>query len=169
MNNDNFNIDMAAISENLNSNSILRLCKQNMMSEFMEKKSSEPKSTQKQFCSQLRVSGRTIERYRDDIKMDSPYSRKNYRKKNNKSNSTITQTQTHKTNENTRSSKKTKSNKKNVLKRGDPIDIHMSGKDLIEQAFSNSSVENNQDQNTKFITIYKRMVDNVEDSHSLNG
>ena len=169
MNNDNFNIDMAAISENLNSNSVLRLCKQNMMSEFMEIKSSEPKSTQKQFCSQLRVSDRTIERYRDDIKMDSPYSRKKYRKKNNKSNSTITQTQTHKTNENTKNSKNTKSNKKNYLKGGDPNDIHMRGKDLSGQVFSNSSAENNQNQSTKFITLYKRMVDNVEDSHSLNG
>ena len=45
----------------------------------------------------------------------------------------------------------------------------MTGKELIEQVFSNSSVENNQEDNTKFITIARRMVDNVYDSHSLNG
>ena len=37
----------------------------------------------------------------------------------------------------------------------------MNGKKLIEQAFSNSSVGNNQEDNTKFITLARRMVDNV--------
>ena len=90
--------------------------------------------------------------------MDSPYNGKNYRKKNNKPNTSITQTQNHTTNGIT---KNNKSNKKNVLKGGDPTNIHLTGKELIEQAFSNSSLENNQEDNTKLITIARRMVDNV--------
>jgi len=42
----NFTIDIAAKSEILNSNSILRLYKQNMMLKFMEIKSNEVKLTQ---------------------------------------------------------------------------------------------------------------------------
>ena len=48
----NFTIDMATKSENSNSNSILRLYKQNML-KFLEIKSNEPKLTQKQICNQL--------------------------------------------------------------------------------------------------------------------
>ena len=40
-------IDMAVKSENLNSDSILRLYKQNMMLRFMEIKSNEPRLTKK--------------------------------------------------------------------------------------------------------------------------
>ena len=71
---------MAVKSENLNSKSILRLYKQNMMLNLMELKSNEPKLTQKQICNQLGYSDSTIKRYRDDISMDSPYKRKKYKK-----------------------------------------------------------------------------------------
>ena len=37
----------------------------------------------------------------------------------------------------------------------------MTGMQLIEQVFSNSSVEKNQEENTKFITVASKMVDNV--------
>ena len=37
----------------------------------------------------------------------------------------------------------------------------MTGKELIERIFSNSSVGNNQEDNTKVITMARRMVDNV--------
>ena len=131
-----FTIDMAAKSENLNSNSILRLYKQNMLLKFMEIKSNEPKLTQKQICNQLVYSDCTIKQHRDDISMDSPYRGNKYIKKNNKSNSTVTQTQSHTTNDTPKNNKKTKSNKKNHLKGGAPND----------QAFSNDSREDN----TKF-------------------
>ena len=62
----NFTIDMAAKSETLNSNSIVRLNKQNMMLNFMEIKSNEPKLTHKQICNQLEFSKSTNKRYRDD-------------------------------------------------------------------------------------------------------
>ena len=69
---------MAAKSEKLNSNSMLRLYKQNML-KFTEIKSNEPKITQKEISKQLGFSDGTIKRYRDDINMDSPYNRKNTR------------------------------------------------------------------------------------------
>ena len=72
----NFNIDMAAESENLNSNSILRTYKENMMLKFTEKISNVRKITQKQICNHSGYSDNTIERSRDDIIMDSPYNRR---------------------------------------------------------------------------------------------
>ena len=128
----NFTIDMAVKSENLNSNSKIRLYKQNMMLKFMEIKSNEPKLTQKQISSQLGYSDSTIKRYRDDIQMDSPYKRNKYRQKNNKSNTTITET--HTTNGNSKINKIKKTNEKHDLKGG-------------------SILENNQEDNTKFITL----------------
>ena len=73
----NFTTDMAAKSENLNSNSILRLYKQNLVLKFIEKKSKERKVTEKQVCNQLRYSDSTIKRHRDDISMDGPYKKIN--------------------------------------------------------------------------------------------
>ena len=58
---------------------------------------------------------------------------------------------------------------KSMSKGGDPTNIHMTGKELTEQVFSNSSVEINQEDSTKFITIARRMVDNVYDFRSVNG
>ena len=130
---------MATKSENLNSNSKLRLYKQNMMLKFMEIKSNEPKLTQKQISNQLGFSDSTIKRFRDDIQMDSPYKRNKYRKKNNKPNTTITETQTHKPNENNKNNKNNKKN--NTIKGGNPNDVHMSGRELIEQAFQNDKAD----------------------------
>ena len=47
----NFTFDMAAISESLNSSSILRLHEQNMILKFMQIKSNEPRLTKKNFYS----------------------------------------------------------------------------------------------------------------------
>ena len=86
-----------------------------------------------------------------------------YREKNNSK----TQSQTHTTSEVPENNKNTKSNEKNnIIKRGDPNDVHMSGEELIEQASQddkvNSILENkNQEDNTKYIAIARRMVDNV--------
>ena len=61
-----------------------------MMFKFIEIKSNEPRLTQKQICNQLGFSDSTIKRYRDNVQMDSPYSRNKYRKKINKSNTSKT-------------------------------------------------------------------------------
>ena len=108
----NFTIDMAVKSENLNSNSILRLYKRKMMLKFMEIISNEPRLTQKHICNQLRLSDSTIKRYRDDISMDSPYKRNKYKKKN----TSKTQSQSLTTNEIPKNDKNTKNNKKNDSK-----------------------------------------------------
>ena len=81
---------MAAKSEKLNSNSIMRVYKQNAILKFMKIKSNEPKLTHKEISKQLDFSDTTIKRYRDDIKIDSPYNRNICRKKTVKSNATIT-------------------------------------------------------------------------------
>ena len=90
----------------------MRFYKQDKMLKFMEKKSNEPKSKQKRIFTQLGSSDSTIKRYRDDIIMDNPYERNNNRKKNNKSNSSITQT--HTTIENTKGNKNSKNKKRTI-------------------------------------------------------
>ena len=122
-----------------------------MMLNFMEIRCNNPQMTQSQLCKQLGESDSTIKRYRDDIQMDSPYNRSKYKKKNNKSNTT---------NEEPKNNKSTKNSKKNDLKGGDPNNDPLSGEELIKQAFSN-----NQEDNKKYITIARRMVDNVSISN----
>ena len=58
----NFTIDVAAKSENIYSNSCLRLYNQNMMLKLMKKKSNEPRLTPKQICNHLGYSDSTIKR-----------------------------------------------------------------------------------------------------------
>ena len=67
-----------------------------MMLKFMEIKSSQPKSAQKEISKQLGSSDSTIERYRVDIQLDSPYRRNKYKKKIIKSITSKTQTQSNK-------------------------------------------------------------------------
>ena len=98
----NVTIDMAVKSENLNSNSMLRLYKQNLTLKLMEIKGNEPRLTQKQICQQLGFSDSTFNRYRNDISVDSPSRRKQYRKKN----TSKTQSQIHTTSETPKQNKK---------------------------------------------------------------
>ena len=92
--------------------------------------------------------------------MDSPYKRNKYRKKN----TSKTQYQNHTTSEIPNNNKITKNNKKNnTLKGGNPNNVHMSGRELIEQAFQNDkadSILENKEDNTKFITLARKMIDN---------
>ena len=81
------------------------------------------------------------ERYWHDNNMDSPYKRNKYKKKNNKSNTTISET--HTTHGNTKNKKDTENNKKNDLK-----GVFFLKNDHIED-------------NTKYITIARKMVENV--------
>ena len=111
--------------------------------------SNELKLTKKQICNQLGYSDSTIKRFRDDISMDSPSGRINYRKKN----TFKTQTLSHKSN---KKSKNTKNNKKNNnLKGSNPNDVHMSGRELIEQAFQND--KDPQEDNTNFFCQLEKL------------
>ena len=96
--------------------------------------------------------------------MDSPY-RINNRKKKTPKQKPPTVTEDHSKNENIKPTT-SKRSKNNVIRGGNISDIHtISGKGLIEQTLqndkANSILENKQGDNTKFITIARRMVDNV--------
>ena len=68
-------------SRSIEPSDIIRTFKQDRCCDFMEEKYNNPRLTQKEICNQLGFTDRTIRRYRDDIKMDSPY-RINNNKKN---------------------------------------------------------------------------------------
>ena len=130
----------------------------------MEEKYNNLRLTQKEICNQLGFTDRTIRRYRDDIKMDSSY-RINNHKKISPRQKPSTVTEDHSKNEN-RKPITSKRSKNNVIKGGNISDIHtISGKELIEQTFqtdkANPILENKQEDNKKFITIARRMVDNA--------
>ena len=88
--NNKFTIDQLSKSETIDPNSINRLYKINKMLDFMEIRSNNPRMTEKQICNQLGTSDSTIKRYRNDINMDSPYNRNNYRKRKPKKSTDIT-------------------------------------------------------------------------------
>ena len=140
--NNKFTIDQLSKSETIDPNSINRLYKINTMLDFMEIRSNNRRMTQKEICNQLGFSDSTIKRYRNDINMDSPYSRNKYKKKTTKKTPDIT-TENNKTvidesSKNKIIEKRIKNRLKNeTLKGGNISDIHtITGKELIEQAFN---------------------------------
>ena len=60
-------------SRSIEPSDIIRTLKQDRCCDCMEEKYKNPKLTQKEICNHLGFTDRTIRRYRDDIKMDSPY------------------------------------------------------------------------------------------------
>ena len=123
-----------------------------MMLDFMGIRSSNPKMTQKQICNHLGFSDSTIKRYRDDIKMHSPYNRNINKKKKPKQSPSSTTTEN-------------KKSKNNVIKGGIVSDNHtITGRELIDQGFeddrTNAILENKPEDNKKLITIARRMIDN---------
>ena len=168
--NKRFSYDNMLKSQSIEPSDIIRTFKLDRCCDFMEEKYNNPRLTQKEICNQLGVTDRTIRRYRDDIKMDSPY-RINNKKTPKKKLSTVTEVISK--NENTKSvteeedkNKRIEKRIKNRLKGGNISDNHtISGKELIDQAFesdkANSILENKQEDNTKLITIARRLVDNA--------
>ena len=162
--NKRFSYDNMLKSRSIEPSDIIRTFKLDRCCDFMEEKYNNPKLTQKQICNQLGFTDRTIRRYRDDIKMDSPYRINNHKKKTPKQKPpTVTEDLSKNENKKPVTSKRSKNN---VMKGGNISDFHtISGEELIEQTFqkdkANSILENKQEDNTKFITIARRMVDNV--------
>ena len=68
-----YNLSQIPRTSNIDSNLIFRQYKLHQMCKFMEIKNDNPKMTQKEICSNLGLSDRTIARYRKDINMQSPY------------------------------------------------------------------------------------------------
>ena len=143
-----FTIDQLSKSETIDPNSVNRLYKINKMLDFMEIRSNNPRLTQKQICNQLGFSDSTIKRYRDDINMDSPYNRNNYKKKKPKQ-PLDTKTENISKNENAKLvidesskneivEKRIKNRLKNDIKGGNNADSHtLSSKEIIDYAFQN--------------------------------
>ena len=157
--NKRFSYDNMIKSRSIEPSDLIRTFKLDRCCDFMEEKYNNPKLTQKEICNQLGFSDRAIRRYRDDIKMDSPYRMNNNKKKTPKQKPTTTT-------ENISKSVTNKKSKNNVIKGGNISDIHtLSGKDLIDHAFesdkADSILENKQEDNKKYITTARRMVDNV--------
>ena len=162
--NKRFSYDNMIKSRSIEPSDINRTFKLDRCCDFMEEKYNNPRLTQKEICNQLGFSDRAIRRYRDDIKMDSPYRSSNNKKKKPK------QTPININNDNTKSvseqdnrNRRIEKRIKNKLKGGNISDTQsLSGKELIDQAFvndKNTILENNQKDNTKLITIARRLAD----------
>ena len=139
--NNRFTIDQLSKSETIDAKSINRIYKLNIMLEFMEIRSNNRGMSQKQICNQLGFSDSTIKRYRNDINMDSPYKRNNYKNKKPKKTPNITTEDTKSNidepNKNKIIEKRNKNKLKNEIKAGKISDIHtLRGKEFIEQAFN---------------------------------
>ena len=156
--NKRFSYDNMIKSRSIEPSDIIRTFKLDCCCDFMEEKYNNPKLTQKEICNRLQFSDRTIRRYRDDIKKDSPY-RINYNKKKTPKQKLDTKT------ENISKSDTNKKSRNNVIKGGNISDIHtISGKELIDHTFESDKVnfilENKQEDSTKFVTIARKMVNN---------
>ena len=162
--NKRFSYDNMIKSRSIEPSDIIRTFKLDRCCDFMEAKYDNPKLTQKQICNQLGFSDRAIKRYRDDIKMDSPYRSSNNKKKKPKHTPiNINNDNTKSVSEQDNRNKRIEKRIKNKLKGGNISDTHsLSGKELIDQAFvndKNTILENNQKDNTKLITIARRLAD----------
>ena len=165
--NKRFSYDNIIKSRSIEPNDLIRTYKLDRCCDFMEEKFNNPRLTQKEICKQLGFSDSTIKRYRDDIKMDSPYRRNNPKKKTPRQNpSTVTENiSKNESSKNKIIEKRIKNRLKNEIKGGNISNIHtISGKELMDQDYesdkANSILENKQEDKTKFITIARRMIDN---------
>ena len=150
--NKRFSYDNMLKSRSIEPSDIIRTLKLDRCCDFMEEKYNNPKLNQKEICNQLGFTDRTIRRFRDDFKMDSPYKINNNKKKKPKQSPDT-------------KSVPNKKSKNNVMKGGNISDIHtLSGKELIDQGFKNdkadSILENKQEDNKEYFTIARKMVNN---------
>ena len=73
MNNNTFSLQQIQRTSNLDANLISRQYKLNLMADFMRLKYENPKLRQSEIAGQLGLSSSTLQRYRSDINMLSPY------------------------------------------------------------------------------------------------
>ena len=71
--NNSFSLQQISRTGNLDSNLISRQYKLNLMADFMRVKYENPKMKQSEIANQLGYSTSTLQRYRNDINMLSPY------------------------------------------------------------------------------------------------
>ena len=71
--NNNFSLQQIQKTSNLDANLISRQYKLNLMADFMRVKYENPKMKQSEIANQLGMSSSTLQRYRNEINMLSPY------------------------------------------------------------------------------------------------
>ena len=71
--NNSFSLQQIQKTSNLDANLISRQYKLNLMADFMKVKYENPKMRQSEIANQLGMSSSTLQRYRNDINMLSPY------------------------------------------------------------------------------------------------
>ena len=71
--NNSFSLQQIQKTSNLDANLISRQYKLNLMADFMKVKNENPKMKQSQIANQIGLSTSTLQRYRHDINMLSPY------------------------------------------------------------------------------------------------
>ena len=137
-----YNLSQIPRTSNIDSNLIFRQYKLHQMCKFMEIKNDNPKMTQKEICSNLGLSDRTIARYRKDINMQSPY-RLNANKRqitSNKRQNPPLKRQENTENGSENDEKTLPKQKKRSIRGGYveniPKEQCLTGKQLIEQAFN---------------------------------
>ena len=83
--NNSFSLQQIQKTSNLDANLIWRQYKLNLMADFMRVENKNPKIKQIEIANQLGISSSTIQRYKNDINMLSPYRiSANYTKKRSK-------------------------------------------------------------------------------------
>ena len=71
--NNSFSLQQIQKASNLDANLISRQYKLNLMADFMRTKNENPKMKQSEIANQLGLSSSTLQRYRNDLNMLSPY------------------------------------------------------------------------------------------------
>ena len=71
--NNNFSLQQIQKTSNLDANLISRQYKLNLIADFMKLKYENPRMRQSEIANQLGMSSSTLQRYRNDINMLSPY------------------------------------------------------------------------------------------------
>ena len=108
--NKRFSYDNMIKSRSIEPSDLIRTFKLDRCCNFMEEKYNNLKLTQKENCNQLRFTDRTIRRYRDDIKMDTPLRIYNHKRKSPRQKPS-TVTENHSKNENIKSTNESSKNK----------------------------------------------------------
>ena len=127
--NNSFSLQQIQKTSNLDANLISRQYKLNLMADFMKVKYENPRLKQSETANQLGMSSSTVQRFRNDINMLSPYriSPNNTEKRSKKAeidnNSDLKRPQTTSNDLKTTSDEPVK-NKKNKLKGGSNIEIN---------------------------------------------
>ena len=145
--NNSFSLQQIQKTSNLDANLISRQYKLNLMADFMRVKYENPKMKQSEIANQLGLSSSTVQRYRNDINMLSPYRIQpiNTNKRTKKSKNTDFDNNSHheadvKRPQVTSNDLKPKRKNKNVLKAGSVQENIEINEHYLDEIFNNSVI-----------------------------